>query len=201
MSIAPENRPKVRDVLRHELDVLHGNWGWYLALGIALIVLGMLAIGSPWVTTFASVRFVGVLLIVGGIGQALGAFWSRRWSGFFAHLLMGILYLAVGVLCLERPAEAALDLTLLIAAFLIVGGLFRVAAALSTRFPHWGWTLVNGAINVVLGVMIWRQWPGSALWVIGLFVGIEMLFTGWTWVMLAFALRGTPRGAIPATPA
>ena len=195
MSLAPENPVHIRGLLRHELHVLHGNWGWYLALGIALIVLGTLALGAPLVTTLTSVTFLGVLLLIGGGIQTLGAFWSRRWSGFFTHLLTGLLYLAVGALCLERPLQTAVDLTLLIAAFLVFGGTFRIIAGLSTRFPNWGWTVFNGAINVVLGVMIWRQWPGSALWVIGLFVGIEMIFAGWTWVMLAFAFRRLPRTA------
>ena len=195
MSFAPGKTIGARELLRHELDVLHGNWGWYLVLGIALIALGTFVIGAPWMGTLASVTFLGVLLVVGGAFEILGAFWSRRWSGFFANLLMGILYLAVGIICLDRPVQAAADLTILIAAFLIVGGLFRVVSAISARHAHWGWIFFNGVIDLVLGVMIWRQWPGSALWVIGLFVGIEMLFAGWTWVMLAFALKGLPKGA------
>jgi uncharacterized membrane protein HdeD (DUF308 family) len=192
MSLAPES--DLRSLLRHELEVLHGNWGWYLALGIALIVTGTLAISSAFIATILSVTFLSVLLIIAGATEILGAFWARRWSGFFALLLIGILYLAAGVLALGRPIQAAEALTLLIAAMLIVGGVFRIIAAVAIRFPSWPWLLLNGVITLLLGILIWRQWPGSGLWVIGLFVGIEMIFNGWTWVMLALAVRRLPRG-------
>lgn len=71
----------------------------------------------------------------------------------------------------------------------MVGGLFRIIGSLAYRFPHWGWVLVGGVINLVLGIMIWQQWPEAAFWVIGLFVGIDLIFTGWTWVMLALGIK------------
>jgi uncharacterized membrane protein HdeD (DUF308 family) len=90
---------------------------------------------------------------------------------------------------LRAPLKAELALTMLLACVLMVGGLFRIIGSLMHKFPHWGWTLVGGAINLVLGIMIWQQWPEAALWVIGLFVGIDMIFTGWTWVMLALSVK------------
>ena len=90
---------------------------------------------------------------------------------------------------LRHPDKAALTLTLLLAAFLMAGGVIRIAAAVSLQFPNWGWQVVSGALNLLLGILIWAQWPVSGLWVIGLFVGIEMIFNGWTWVMLALTLR------------
>ncbi len=192
MSLASENPIHPRGLVRHELEVLHGNWGWYLALGIALIVLGTLALGVPLVTTMATVGFLGGLLILAGVLQLVGAFWSRRWSGVFSHLLMGLLYVVAGVLMVENPGRAAVELTLLIAIFLVVGGAFRIISAASAHYPGWGWTAFNGLVNVILGVLIWRQWPASGLWIIGLFMGIEMIFAGWTWVMLAMAFRRLP---------
>jgi uncharacterized membrane protein HdeD (DUF308 family) len=126
----------------------------------------------------------------------LGAFLARRWSGFLTLTLTGLLYLLVGILSIEHPTQAAEALTLLIALFLTVGGLFRIVTALSIRFPHWGWLLFNGAITLLLGVLIWRQWPESSFWVIGLFVGIEMILNGWTWVFVAIALRGLGRRSV-----
>ena len=108
-------------------------------------------------------------------------------------MLAGVLYAAIGVLIFDRPIAAAATLTLLIAAFLIVGGIFRIAAALTMRFEGWVWSLISGVIALLLGLMIWWQWPEASLWVIGLFVGIEVLFNGWTWVMLALGLRRLPR--------
>ena len=174
------------------LGELKRSWGWYLALGIALIVIGTIALGSALVMTIASVFFFGWLLIVAGVLEAVHAFWRKRWAGFFLDLLTGLLYVIVGWMMVTNPGESALLLTLIIAMFLVFEGVFRIVAALTARYPHWGWVLLNGVISLVLGLMIWRQWPYSGLWVIGLFVGIEMLFNGWSLVMLSLASRRLP---------
>jgi uncharacterized membrane protein HdeD (DUF308 family) len=173
-------------------DELRRYWGWYLALGIVLIVLGTIAIGSTLVMTIASVYFFGWLLLIGGVMEAIHAFWHKRWAGFFLDLLTGILYIIAGWMMVTNPAESALLLTLIIAMFLVFEGVFRTVAALVARYPHWGWVLFNGVISLLLGVMVWRQWPYSGLWVIGLFVGIEMLLNGWSLVMLSLAGRKLP---------
>jgi uncharacterized membrane protein HdeD (DUF308 family) len=171
---------------------LRRHWGWYLALGIVLIVLGTIAIGSTFVMTIASVFFFGWLLIIGGVMEVIHAFWHKRWAGFFLDLLTGILYVVAGWMMVTNPQESALLLTLIIAMFLVFEGVFRIVAALAARYPHWGWVLFNGVISLVLGVMIWWQWPYSGLWVIGLFVGIEMLLNGWSLVMLSLTARKLP---------
>jgi uncharacterized membrane protein HdeD (DUF308 family) len=184
-----------RKVLRHELEAIRGNWGWILALGIILIVVGTIAVAMPFVASLASAVAFGVLLLMGGIAQLVGVFWTRDWSGFFLSLLMGVLYLVLGVLFLRDPGDALLAMTLLLACVLMVSGLFRIIGSLMYQFPFWGWTLAGGILNLVLGILIWMQWPLSGLWVIGLFVGIDMIFTGWTWVMLALALKDLTRPA------
>ena len=176
-------------------DELRRHWGWYLALGIVLIVLGTIAIGSTFVMTIASVFFFGWLLIIGGVMAVIHAFWHKRWSGFFLDLLTGILYVVAGWMMVTNTKESALLLTLIIAMFLVFEGVFRIVAALAARYPHWGWVMFNGIISLVLGVMIWRQWPYSGLWVIGLFVGIEMLLNGWSLVMLSLTGRRLPAEA------
>jgi len=178
-----------RRVLRHELEAIRGNWGWLLALGIILIVVGTIAVAMPIVSSFASAVAFGSLLLLGGIAQLVGAFWTRDWSGFFLSLLMGILYAVLGVLFLRHPGDALMAMTLFLACALMVGGLFRIIGSLMYQFPHWGWILTGGIINLVLGIMIWQQWPEVSLIVIGLFVGIDLIFTGWTWVMLALAVK------------
>jgi uncharacterized membrane protein HdeD (DUF308 family) len=173
-------------------DELRRHWGWYLALGIVLIVLGTIAIGSTFVMTIASVFFFGWLLIIGGVMAVINAFWHKRWAGFFLDLLTGILYVVAGWMMVTNTKESALLLTLIIAMFLVFEGVFRIVAALAARYPHWGWVMFNGIISLILGIMIWRQWPYSGLWVIGLFVGIEMLLNGWSLVMLSIAGRRLP---------
>jgi uncharacterized membrane protein HdeD (DUF308 family) len=178
-----------RRILRHEFEAIRTNWAWFLALGIILIVVGTIAVAMPFVASLATAVTFGALLLAGGIAQLVGAFWTRDWSGFFLSLLMGVLYLVLALFFLRDPGDALLAMTLLLACVLMVGGLFRIIGSLMYRFPHWGWTLVGGIINLLLGIMIWQQWPVAGLWVIGLFVGIDLIFTGWTWVMLALAVK------------
>jgi uncharacterized membrane protein HdeD (DUF308 family) len=158
-------------------------------LGIALIVLGSVAVGAAWLTTLASVLLFGWLLVFSGVMEAVAAFWAGQWSGFFLHLLSGVLNVVVGVLILAHPGAVAVGLTLLLAVFFLVAGLFRIIAAVALRFPNWGWAVLGGGITALLGVLIWAQWPSSALWVIGTFVGIDLLFRGWAWVMFGLAAR------------
>lgn len=180
---------QIRRILRHELEAIQGKWLWILILGIALVVLGTAAIGQAAVATFLAVAFLGWLLVFAGAVNGVGAFWSRDWSGFFAHLIGGILYFACGLLMLVSPLAAAEGVTLLIAGILIGGGLFRIAAAVFNRFYGWGWVLAHGAVALLLGLVIAEKWPVSGLWVIGTFVGIELIFSGWNWIFLAILLH------------
>src|SRR5947209_403176 len=189
--------PPALAVLRHELGALRGNWFWFVLVGIALVVLGTVAIGSVVIASIAVAVVLGVLILLGGIAEALGAFWARGWSGFFLHVLSGVLSIVIGVMFLRAPVGELLALTLLVASFLLVGGIFKIVAALSHRFAAWGWPLASGVIDVVLGLMIWQSWPSSALWVIGVFVGINMIFRGINWVALGLAFRSLPRLTAP----
>ena len=183
----------VASIERIGLQELKRNWGWYLALGILLIVFGTIAVGRSCLFTTMSMVFIGWLMIFAGAAQALHAFWKERgWGGFFVDLLMGILYIVVGFMILANPQATAVTLTLLIGMFLIFDGLFRIVGAISVRLPNWGWILLNGVISLLLGIMIWRQWPLSGIWVIGLFVGIQMIFNGWSLVMLALTAKNLP---------
>ncbi len=183
----------LRKALRHELEVVRGRWVWFLVLGIALVVLGFLAISSSFQATLATISFLSVLLILGGLTNCLGAFWSRDWSGFFSFLLGGVLYIVIGVLMIRRPLAAAAGLTLLIASLLMIGGLFRIFAAVSHRFDGWWMLLASGVITLLLGLMIAWEWPFSGLWVIGTFVGVEMLLGGWNWIFLSLLIRKLPK--------
>ncbi|MDB6064695.1 MAG: uncharacterized protein JWR26_903 [Pedosphaera sp.] len=172
--------------------------GWFIALGVALIVLGMIAIAMAVLTTLISVMIFGWLLLLGGIVQSVHAFWVRPWSGMVLQLVIGILNLVVGLLIVANPGASALALTLLMGAFFIVGGLFRVITAAVRHYPGRGWTMFSGIINLLLGVLILAQWPASAFWVIGMFIGIDLVFTGWWFIMLIMLTRRlTP--SVPAT--
>jgi uncharacterized membrane protein HdeD (DUF308 family) len=177
----------------HELRHLRNHWWWLVLLGVLLVVSGTAAIVFPNVTVLTSVAIVtviGMLLLVGGAATIVGAFWAGRWSGLLLQLLVGILYSAAGVVIINNPVVGTLTFTLFISVSFIVLGIFRVAAALVLQFPQWGWALLNGAITFLAGVVIYRHLPEDALWVIGLLIGLEMLFNGWTWIMLGLAIRG-----------
>src|ERR1700760_4496785 len=133
MSIDLERRPLVaalRQELRHELEALRGNWFWFVILGVSLVVLGTVALGSVVITSLAAAAAIGVLLLLGGVVESVGAFWCRGWSGFFLELLSGVLSVVVGLLFLRAPVGALASLTLLVACFLMAGGLFKVVGAL-----------------------------------------------------------------------
>jgi uncharacterized membrane protein HdeD (DUF308 family) len=178
--------------IRHELQALHKQWWCFLLLGITLVVLGTLAIADPFVTAFtgfAAVLILGFLLLAAGITQIISSFWAGKWSGMLMHMLIGVLYCVVGYMIIDEPGVSKLVLTKFIAIFLIVTGVFRIVSALMTRFNDWGWVLINGVITLLLGLIINRQLPEAALWVIGLFIGIELIFNGWAWIMLSLGLR------------
>jgi uncharacterized membrane protein HdeD (DUF308 family) len=110
------------------------------------------------------------------------------------QLSIGILNIIVGLLIIANPGASALALTLLMAAFFMVGGVFRIVSAAQHHFPGRGWAMFSGVVNIILGILIWAQWPSSAFWVIGMFIGIDLIFTGWWFITLTTLAR---RGAGP----
>lgn len=195
MSLDIETGPLGARNLRAGLESLHRNWVWYLALGIALVILGAIILASPVIPTLAAVLVFGWMMVLGGVIQLVGAFWARFWSGVFASLVSGLLYLIVGVMTFRHPGTADLALTLLIASYLIVGGLFRIIASMQVRHHGWGWGVLSGAISALLGFSIFATAPVSALWVLGTLIGVDMLFQGWAWILLALAVRRLPSRA------
>jgi uncharacterized membrane protein HdeD (DUF308 family) len=179
----------------YSLSDFQKNRGWFLALGILLIVAGTLAIIYDVAATLLSVLFFGWLLIIVGAIEAVQSFWQPKWGGVFLHLMVGILAAVVGFHLVSSPMEGALVLTLVMAIYFIVIGIFRIITAIAMRFPNWGWVLLSGVITFILGVLIKSQWPISGLRIIGLFIGIDMLFSGWSYVMLALAAKKEPAPA------
>lgn len=170
---------------------LRQNWGWFLALGIFLIFLGLLAIGSATYTTFFTIFFMGFLLLIGGITQIIYSFWAKEWSGFFFAVLVGIFYTLTGFLFLVKPIQTAAALTLLMGSLFFVSGLFKIFSSIIVRFEQWGWILTSGIISLILGILILSEWPLASLWIIGLFVGIDLVFYGWTWVILSLGAKNS----------
>jgi uncharacterized membrane protein HdeD (DUF308 family) len=185
--------------MRQEFGIARKEWCWLLLLGILLTASGVVAIVFPAATVVASlttVVFLGVLLMAAGFATILGTYRAGKWSGMLLHLFIGILYVIAGFLILDSPRVSVLTTTLLIAVIFMVSGIFRIVAAMVLQFPKWGWALLNGAVTLLAGIVIYRHFPESAFWVIGLLVGLELLFSGWTWIMLAICVRRASREAV-----
>jgi uncharacterized membrane protein HdeD (DUF308 family) len=168
--------------------VLHLRWGWMLALGIALIVLGLIALGDIVALTFVSVFLLGWLLIASAIVHAVHLIRHTEVRSFWS-IINAILDLVIGVMLIANPGLGALSLTLVLAVFFVVTGVMRLINAISSNIPHKFWPILNGIVSILLGALLWIHWPTSGLWFIGLAIGIELLLRGWTLVMLAFAIR------------
>jgi uncharacterized membrane protein HdeD (DUF308 family) len=165
------------------------NWGWFLAFGLALVLLGVLAIVRSVAATVVSMLFFGWLLLFAAGIEVVQAIMVGKWAGLFQHWLSAALFGVLGALIIWRPMVTAEILTLLIGAFFLVAGAFQLITPFVISLPEWGWHTLNGLITFVLGILILAQWPVSGLWVIGLFLGIELVFYGAAWVAVALRLR------------
>ncbi len=180
---------------------LQKNWGWLMALGILFIILGTIGLGMTVVLTAASVWLFGVLMLVGGGFQIVDAFKCKGWKSVVWHVLIAVLYVIAGIVVMSQPLVAASILTLMLAGAITAVGIMRVIMAFQHRHSKgWVWPLVGGIVSITLGVMIFSQWPVSGLWVIGLFVAIEMIVNGWSYIFIALAAKNTGKAESPATP-
>ena len=164
-------------------------WGWFLAFGIGLVALGVAAVARAFTATIASMLFFGWLLVIAAVIEIVQAVMVGHWAGFFHHLLFAILFGVAGLLLVTRPLISAEALTFVMAIFFLIGGLFELIGSFIVALPGWGWQAADGIITIVLGGLVLAQWPASGLWVIGLFIGIDLIFYGLAWIALALGLR------------
>jgi uncharacterized membrane protein HdeD (DUF308 family) len=175
-----------------EIDDLRRKWGWLFVLGISMVILGTVALFIAPAATLGTVLVLGWLLVVSGVVEAIQSFRVRKWGGVFLHLIGGVLGVLVGLLVVTHPVAGALAWTLLFASFFTVIGMFRLVAAIRLKFPNWGWAAFDGAVTLLLGLMLWMDWPTSGLWFLGFAVGVSLILRGWSYVMFAIAVRALP---------
>jgi len=180
-------------------DLIH-NWGWLLAQGILLVVLGTIGLGMTIWLTLASVFIFGVFLVIGGGVQIFQTFKCKGWESILWHALIAVLYVLAGLNIMADPLAASTLFTLLLAGALVGIGVVRLIMAFQLRgVKNWGWPLIGGIAAMVLGFMILARWPVSGLWVIGLFVAIEMIFSGWSYIFIALGAKEMGKQTAGAT--
>lgn len=177
--------PGMEEVRRH--------WGWVLALGILLFLLGVFATSAAITTTILTVMVLGVLLLVAGLFELGSGFRNARYGGFWMHMFTGILSIVCGALLMAYPGAGALTLTLILSIYFLVGGAMRMISALMVELPSGSWAVLSGVVDVVLGIMLLASWPASGLWFLGLAVGIDLIFRGAWWAAFALSARKEPK--------
>jgi uncharacterized membrane protein HdeD (DUF308 family) len=176
--------------LAEGIQALRAKWGWIVAVGAVALVAGLVALGSVVTATASAVIIVGLMMLIAGAAEIIAAFSVKSWGRFFFWLLLGALYVFAGIICLQNPFAAATILTLLLGIALIVSGLLRIF--LATQMKHgtpWGWVVFSGVASFLLGLVIIAQWPASSFFVLGIFLGIDLIFIGGSWIAMGLALR------------
>ena len=174
------------------LDQVRKSWGWFMFFGIVLILCGAACVVGSVTATWATIVVLGWLLLVTGVFALVQAFQVHTWSGFFLYLLSALLRGFTGYLMIRYPDIGAQSLTLIVASFFVVTGLFRAVGAAVLKFPYWGWSTFSGIITFALGVILLAQLPASSTWFIGFAVGVDMIFDGASLLALASAVHKIP---------
>ncbi len=178
------------DGLPAGLEKVRARWGWFVAFGIALIVLGVVAWIEVVAVTLVSVVFIGAAMLVGGVLQVGHAFMTKGWGGFFLHLAGGVLYVVGGFLIMDEPVTGSVVITLMLAAVMVVGGILRIVIALRHReLRGWWLGVLGGIVTFALGVLLYVTLPWSGLWVLGTLVAVELVMVGATWLQFGLLLR------------
>lgn len=172
------------------VDSLQHRWGWLLGLGLLLLIIGSIGLGMDIMLTLVSMYFFAAMLLISGLSHLADAFKYKQWKGALWQILIAILYIIAAGVVLYDPFLASTIITAMLAWLLIIIGSTRIFMAVSLRETHgWGWILFAGIISLILGILILMQWPMSGLWVIGMFIAIDMIVSGWTYIFMALALR------------
>lgn len=173
------------------IRALRGKWGWIVALGVIFMIAGVIALGSVVVATASAVLIVGIMMIMAGVAEIIAAFNVKTWGKFALWMLLGALYVAAGIIAILNPFAAATILTLFLGVALVFGGVVRMFLAWSMREAGkpWGWIVFSGIVSVLLGVIIIAQWPVSSFYVLGIFLGIDLIFIGSGWLTIGLALK------------
>ncbi|MET3659962.1 HdeD family acid-resistance protein [Aquamicrobium ahrensii] len=171
-------------------DEIRGKWGWFVALGVLLLILGGVAFGNLVIATVASVYFVGWLMLFSGVVEIIHAFGVKTWGRFFFWLASGLLYALAGIFAFYNPVLASVVLTFLLAVALVASGALRAWVG----YQNWeqkgsGWIVTAGVVTILAGLVIALGWPVNSLQILGLFLAIDLIFQGWAFIAFGLALK------------
>ena len=155
------------------------------------MIAGVIALGSVMMATVSAIYVIGIMMIMAGVTEIATAFTVKEWGKFVLWMLLGLLYVAAGVICFFRPFEAAAIVTLMLGIALMIGGVVRGFLAWSVREAGkpWGWVAVSALITLLLGIIIIAKWPYSSAYTLGIFLGIDLIFIGSSWFWIGLALK------------
>jgi len=172
------------------IEEVEKSWGWLLGIGMLLMLLGIACVGTTRTATAVSILVFGWILVFSAVAWLVGAFQARSWGGVFLYLLNAIIRGVTGYFLLRHPDAGAEAVTILLASLFVVGGIFRIVAASLIQFPRWGWTVVSGAVAVLLGFSLLGNWRSSSTFFIGMAIGIDLIVDGAALVGFAGAIHG-----------
>ncbi len=187
MSASTASRPS--DIAA-TLELLRAKSGWIIALGAVYIVAGLVALGSVVFATAATVFIVGIMMIIAGAAEVFNSFQIKTWGKFVLWLLLGALYIIAGFAAFDNPLLAAALLTLLLGFALTASGIMRIILSFGLKQgTPWLSVAASGVITLLLGLVILAHWPISSLYILGLFLGIDLVFAGLGWISIGFGLK------------
>jgi uncharacterized membrane protein HdeD (DUF308 family) len=178
------------------LDGIKSNARLAVITGIIMLVCGILSIVSPFIAGLSVTVVVGALLLISGISQCFLAFQAGAFGKGLLIFIMGALTVVVGGYLVGQPVSGLAAITIFLAAYFVVTGIFELIGAFQIRGADgWGWMLFNAIITLVLGVMIWQQFPVSGIWAVGTLFGVKMIFSGWALFLIGRGVRGKAKEA------
>ncbi len=164
-------------------------WGWLVAAGVLLMIAGFMALGSPLVAGFATLLLFGWLLLFGGIVEFVQSFRMAGMPGRSLYVIGGLISILAGIVFIRNPAISGDALLMILGAYFLAGGLIRSISSIADRHANWGWSLAGGVVDVVLGLLLWNAMVVQSVAIIGIFVGITLIFRGMPWIVAGLALK------------
>ena len=172
------------------LAPLRAKSGWIVALGIVYVLAGLIALGSVVFATVVTVFIVGIMMLIAGVAEVINAFQLKSWGKFLFWLLLGALYIVAGFVTFDNPLLAAAVLTLVLGLSLIASGIMRIVLAFGMmEGAPWVWVALSGVVTLLLGIVILAHWPVSGLYILGVFLGVDLVIAGACWIGVGLGLR------------